>query len=41
MKEQLAKERQPCDKYPTVSSSDSGGKQQQESSRLLEGKSNR
>ena len=41
MKEQLAKERQPCDKYPTVSSSDSGGKQQQESSHLLEGKSNR
>ena len=40
-KEQLAKERQPCDNYPTVSSSDSEGKQQQESSRLLEGKSHR
>ena len=40
-KELLAKERQLCDNYPTVSTSDSEGEQQQESSHLLEGNSNR
>ena len=40
-KELLAKERQLCKNYPTVSTSDSEGEQQQESSRSLEGNSNR